>query len=267
MRRIGRARSTPSAQDTPVLRRKSYRAMLSVLPFVVLVAAVAAPAPAPSPSPPPTKLQEIGRVRSAPICTTIVVHANGAITQALDNDRSLAVLTTNLRAIDFDRENELQRRNSIDALMRSTQAVRMNFRAADGEIKTLRAIAEASKDPQRKAELKAFADALGGALQRQKRAAEEFDRDVVIMRGRQEAAEMRAVEQRDARLVTAGAIAPHVLDRMDQQRASVEPQPVQDGQWNKTMRDIAESLDERVAPIASDEGIAADHSIAATTGC
>jgi hypothetical protein len=26
-------------------------------------------------------------------------------------------------------------------------------------------------------------------------------------------------------------------------------------------------LDERVAPIASDEGIAADHSISATTGC
>lgn len=241
--------------------------MLSVLPFVMLAAAVAAPVPAPSASAPPTKLQEIGRVRSAPICTTIVVHANGAISQALENDRSLAVLTTNLRAIDFDGENELQRRNSIDGLMKSTQAVRTNFRAADGEIKTLRAIAEASKDPQRKAELKEFADALGGALQRQKRAAEEFDRDIVIMRGRQEAADMHAIEQRDTRLVAAGTIPTQVLDRMDRQRAVNIPQPVPDGQWNRTMHDIAAALDERVVPIASDEGVAADHSIPATTGC
>ena len=50
--------------------------MLSLLPFV----AVLATTPAASPSPPPTKLQEIGRVR-ATMCTSILVHANGAITQ------------------------------------------------------------------------------------------------------------------------------------------------------------------------------------------
>jgi hypothetical protein len=196
------------------------------------------------------------------------VHANGAITQALDNDRMLAVLTTGLRVIDFDKQNWLQRRNSIDAMLKQTSTLRQQFRAADGEIKTLRAYALASKDPQRKAELKAFADALGGALQRQKRAAEEFDRDVTIVRGREEAQEARGIERRDARLATAGMIPPGYLDRVDVARSIAGPPPPPgEGEWNRTMQFIADALDQRVKAIAIDEGTAADHSIAATTGC
>jgi hypothetical protein len=237
-----------------------------MLPIVVVLAAN--PNPPPSASPPPTKLHVIGTVRAAPICTTIVVHANGAITQALDNDRTLAIVSVDLRTVDFDRQNSLQRRNVIDAMLKQTQVLRQSFHVADGEIKTLRRYAVASNDPQRKAELKAFADALGGALQRQERAAEEFDRNVTILRGREEAEEARAIERRDVRLGTAGMIPQRVLDRMDVQRSVVEPpRAPRDGEWNRTMQQIADVLDDRTHAIALDEGTAADHSIAATTGC
>jgi hypothetical protein len=239
--------------------------MLNVLPFVLVLAGV--PAATPSPSAPPTKLQEIGRVRTS-ICTAIVVHANGAITQALDNDRTLAILTTNLRTLDFDKQNPLQRRNAIDALMKQTQAIRENFRGADYEIKQLRQYALNSPDPQRKVELKTFADALGGALQRQKRAAEEFDRDITILRGREDAREAHEIERRDMRLATAGMIPSAFLDNMDALRAPAQgPRPPREGEWNQTMQQIAGAVDERLPAIATDEGKAADHSIAATTGC
>lgn len=239
--------------------------MLSLLPFVAALAT--APAPAASPSPPPTKLQEIGRVRTS-VCTSILVHANGAITQALDNDRDLAIVTANLRATNFDGLSSLQRRNSIDSLMTRTQAVRTNFKAADNEIKMLREMAKASNDAERKAELKAFADALGGALERQKKAAEAFDSAIVILRGREDAFEARGIMNRDRRLASSGMIPEYKLQQAEAMQAAVAPSPPpRDGEWNKVMHDIAQGLDERVGTIAYDEGVAADHSIAATTGC
>ena len=74
--------------------------MFMILPLVVALAAE--PSPAPSTSPRPTPLTEIGRVRALPACVPIVAHANGAITQALDNDRTLAIISTNLRNTDFE---------------------------------------------------------------------------------------------------------------------------------------------------------------------
>src|SRR6202011_2156393 len=185
-RRIGVGRSTVCTEDTPRPRRKSdsrlrrVSAMLMLLPLVLALAA-ADPAPAAS-APPgaasaPTPLKEIGRVRALPACVPIVAHANGAITQALENDRNLAILTTNLRATDFDKLNFIQRRNAIEALMKQAEAMRVASSAGDVEVKKLREYAVNSPDPQRKAELKAFADALGGALYRQKKAAVEFMRD------------------------------------------------------------------------------------------
>lgn len=228
--------------------------MLSILPLVVALAT--APSPAPAASARPTPLQEIGRVRALPACTPIVVHANGAITQALDNDRGLAILTTNLRAIDFDRLNVIQRRNAINALDKQASEIRINAGNADGEIKRLREYAAASTDPQRKAELKAFADALGGALLRQKRAANEMMRDITIVQGRTEAAEARGIMARDIPAPENGMPA--------LPRTSLLQAP---SSWNETMRAIASGLDDRTEAIVADEGIAADHSIAATSGC
>ncbi|MBV9409117.1 MAG: hypothetical protein JO164_09840 [Candidatus Eremiobacteraeota bacterium] len=231
-----------------------------VLPIVVALAALPpAPAPAPNASAKPTPLTEIGRVRALPACVPIVAHANGAITQALDNDRTLGILTNNLHATDFDKLNSLQRRNAIEALMKQAEQIRVASSAGDAEIKKLREYAVNSPDPQRKEELKAFADALGGALYRQKKAAVEFMRDVTIMRGREDAAEAHGLMQQ------ANPVPPFAVA---QQMANLPPPlPVPPPTYNKQMQMMGDALLDMTQGVLSDEGTAADHSIAATSGC
>jgi hypothetical protein len=231
--------------------------MLSLLPLVVALAST--PSPVPASTARPTPLTEIGRVRTTPICTTIVVHANGAITSALDNDRQLAILTTNLLNTDFDRLNSLQRRNAIEDMMKQAGNIRINGKVADGEIKQLRAMALASTDPARKAELKAFADALGGAIYRQTKVAAEFMRDVTIMQGREDAKEVRDIRERN-NPPPEGAASMSMVS----QRAGMPDPP---RSYNQVMRSVAADLNDLSTGIIADEGVAADHSIAATSGC
>ncbi len=232
--------------------------MLMLLPIVVALAATD-PAPAASSAPRPTPLTEIGRVKALPACVPIVAHANGAITQALDNDRMLAIISTNLHATDFDKLNFLQRRNAIEALMKQAEAMRTAASAGDVEVKKLREYAVNSPDPQRKAELKAFADAIGGAIYRQKKAAVEFMRDVTIMRGREDAAEAHDLMRQN------NPVPPYAAA---QQMANLQgPLPVPPPTYNKQLRQIGDVMDDMTHGILLDEGTAADHSIAATSGC
>ena len=230
--------------------------MVMLLPLVVALVA-ATPAPAPSSSAPPTPLTEIGRVRALPACVPIVAHANGAITQALEGDRALAIITTNLHNTDFDKLNSLQRRNAIDALLKQAGEIRKASKAADGEVKRLREFALNSPDPQRKVELKTFADALGGAIYRQQKAATEFMRGITIMRGRDEAQNAKDLM---------GQTDP-TLSSVTSRSRSAFATPVPDSTYNKQMQDLGDALDEMEKIILSDEGRAADHSIAATSGC
>jgi hypothetical protein len=231
--------------------------MLMLLPIVLALAAE--PAPAASSSPRPTPLTEIGRVRALPACVPIVAHANGAITQALDNDRTLGIISTNLHNTDFDRLNFLQRNNAIEALMKHAEAMRKTSSAGDAEIKKLREYAVNSPDPKRKAELKAFADSLGGALFRQKKAAVELMRDITIMRGREEASEARGIMQRD------NQVPPYAAAQAAVRISGPLPDPPP--QYNKQLQYLGDIIDGLAQGILLDEGVAADHSIAATSGC
>jgi hypothetical protein len=231
--------------------------MLMLLPMVFALATD--PGPAASSAPRPTPLTEIGRVRALPACVPIVAHANGAITQALDNDRTLAIISNNAHNTDFDRLNYLQRRNAIEAMMKQAEAIRAASSSGDVEIKKLREYAAAATDPDRKAELKAFADALGGALYRQQKAAVEFMRDVTIVRGREEAAEGRDLMRQNNPVPPSGPA---------QEMAGAPPiLPGVPDSYNKTFKQIGDAIDADVLGVEMDEGIAADHSIAATSGC
>jgi hypothetical protein len=232
--------------------------MFMLLPIVVALA-TADPAPAASSAPRPTPLTEIGRVRARPACVPIVAHANGAITQALDNDRTLAVLTTNLHNTNFDKLNVIQRKNAIDALMKQAEAMRIASSAGDAEVKKLREYAVNSPDPTRKEELKTFADAIGGALYRQKKAAVELMRDVSILQGREDASEARGLMR------AANPVPPY----QGAEAAAKTPSmlPGIPGSYNKQFQGIGDALDDLTKAIQMDEGAAADHSIAATSGC
>jgi hypothetical protein len=246
--------------------------MLMLLPIVLALAA-SEPAPAASTVPAsstapsastaakPTPLTEIGRVRALPACVPIVAHANGAITHTLDNDRTLAIISMNLHNTDYDKLNFLQRRNAIEALMKQAEAMRVASSAGDAEIKKLREYALASPDPKRKEELKTFADALGGALYRQKKAAVELMRDVTIMRGREEVADVRDIMQKQ------NPVPPNVMmvTPASQMNATALNQPIP--YYNKQMQYLGDTLDGLTQGILVDEGQAADHSIAATSGC
>jgi hypothetical protein len=235
--------------------------MLSLLPIVALLASD--PAPAASSAPRPTPLTEIGHVQALPVCTSIVVHANGAITQTLDNDRTLAIIGLNLRHTDFDALNELQRRNAEESIEKQADVVRMNYHAADLEIKKLREFAAASPDPQRKAELKEFADALGGALDRQRKAAAAVIGAVTIVHGREEAAATQQVMAADN--ITPPTYQAQQMAVLASNNAALPPGPP--AKYNDVYREVATRIAGMSDGILADEGVAADHSIQATSGC
>ncbi len=230
--------------------------MLILLPMVFALATD--PGPAASSAPRPTPLTEIGRVRALPACVPIVAHANGAITQALDNDRTLAIISNNAHNTDFDKLNSLQRFNTIEGLMKQAEVIRVASSSGDVEIKKLREYAAAASDPQRKAELKAFADALGGALYRQKKAAVEFMRDVTIMRGREDSAEAHELMAKD------NPAPPSGQTQMGSQPSILAGVPES---YNRQFKHIGDDIDADILGVQFDEGSAADHSIAATSGC
>ncbi len=232
--------------------------MLMLLPIVVALAAND-PAPAASSAPRPTPLTEIGRVRAIPACVPIVAHANGAITQALDNDRTLAVMTTNMRNTDFDKLNFMQRKNAIEVLTKQAELMRIASSAGEAEVKKLREFAANSADSARKEELKTFADALGGALYRQKKAAVELQRDVAVLQGREDAAEARGLMR------AANPVPPFAGAIVAANTPSILP-GVPDS-YNKQFKGMSDTLDDLTRGIRMDEGTAADHSIAATSGC
>jgi len=233
--------------------------MLMLLPIIAALAAD--PSPAPSSAGHPTPLAEIGRVRALPACVPIVAHANGAINEALDNDRTLTVISTNLHNTDYDKLNFIQRRNAIEAMLRQAEAIAKAAKAGDAEVKRLREYAVNSPDPKRKEELKTFADALGGALYRQQKAATEVQRDMAILRGRETAQESKEQLDDGGPQPRGGLAAAMFTPR------PLRPTPSPDPLYDRHFKFLADKMDELNQGIMRDEGIAADHSIAATSGC
>jgi hypothetical protein len=138
------------------------------------VTRAAAPAPVPATAAAPA-LKVIASVRSTPRCAEIVTHANSAIGGALNNDVQLQQVITRLRAVNLDDGNPIHRRNGLAALGEFAKNLTLQSRAADDEVKRLRALAARSTDPQEQKELKAFADSLGGALWRQQKIARDLN--------------------------------------------------------------------------------------------
>jgi hypothetical protein len=148
-----------------------------VLELVALVALLSTtspiPGPTPSPSSPPLTTIVIVTSNSA-ACSAIVAHANNAIGSAISGDATLVSTIRSLRATKLA-GNVIQRRNSLTAL--GNLAITLDESAVNGqaEVKHLRTLAGKSTDPNRKKELAAFANALGGALWRQHKVARDLN--------------------------------------------------------------------------------------------
>jgi len=131
--------------------------------LAIVLAVVTAAAPAPSPTP---LLKTIVTVKSSPLCGAFAAHTNAAIGSAVLNDQNLGSTILTLRSGDLagtslDRLHELHRLSTL------ADSIYKQYRAGENEVSELRELAKQATDPDEKAELKAAADALGGALYRQ----------------------------------------------------------------------------------------------------
>jgi hypothetical protein len=150
------------------------RGVLELVVLAALMSTGPSPTPGPTPSPSPAPLHVIAHVVSTSACSAIVAHANNAIGSAISGDVTMVATIRSLRATRLT-GNPIQRRNTLTAL--GNLAISLDESAVSGssEVKRLRALAEKSTDAVRKKELKAFADALGGALWRQHKVARDLN--------------------------------------------------------------------------------------------
>lgn len=237
--------------------------MLAPLVFVLAVVAAGVPAgPAPTPAAAPpvpananagTPLKEIGRVTSSAMCTAIVVRANSAIGAALRNDQTLTMAVSALRRADLDSANAIDKNKSMRDIERLANDLRMSAGNAEAQITKLREMSAEATDPERKAELKEFADALGGALFRQKRIGHDLQKMLAIIEGR------------DAR---AGAKA-DMAYAMPENRSfgNLHPYDFDPSHYNQMAQGAAKDLEERTLAILADESKAAEHIVGAVNGC
>lgn len=227
-----------------------------ILLAALLGAAVVAPAPAPEPSSGP--LKEIGHVRVSPVCGNIVVHANSAISSALRNDATLAHTVDRLQHMDLE-ANTLSLEQGIRELDNLAGQMRRDAVSGVGEVKRLRELAEKSTDPKRKAELKAFADSLGGALYRQKKAALDLGGFVAYLQYH----DMSTPTEDDVKAARLGG--PDIT-------SIPSSSPFYEGMMqkaspNQMATEAALDFAGVLQDIAQDENRAADHTEGAVSGC
>jgi hypothetical protein len=221
-----------------------------------LAALGVSPPPEPAASEAPTPLKEIGRVRAS-VCSTIVVHANSAIDDALSNDADLHALIGGLTTAKLDDATELQKHNAFREFEQAAAKLRETAIDGEAEVRRLRALAAESPEP-RKSELKAFADALGGALYRQRTMAIDAQRLLAVQQGRADSAASELTFAQHA----APAGRPDIIVQ-----ATPGPLIAPGYAYDKAFRLVAADFVERTKLVAVDEGVAADHSLGATTGC
>jgi hypothetical protein len=218
--------------------------------------AVPAATPAATALPYPT----IGRTRSKRYCTLETARANGAITVALTNDRIISAGIARLRRANLDRPQItiIEREKSLRDLRGIASAIQTNLRAGDAQIDDLRKLSVKEPDATRSPELKALADQLDEAFDRQRSIGSDLAKMLVIVDGRyaaaqgtSEAASLMPEPQEDK--------ARNGLPSIDQ-RAAHEP-------FNALFADVADEFGGRVVEIGKSEDAAAVHAPKAISGC
>ncbi|MBV8244810.1 MAG: hypothetical protein JOZ38_02710 [Candidatus Eremiobacteraeota bacterium] len=248
--------------------------------FIFALSAAASPTPSPAASAPPA-LKEIGHVRATAACAEVAVHANSAISKALRDDILVTQVIGKLEKVDLDNGNAIDRRNSLQALGDLAKQLRAQAVAGDNEVKRLRDLAAKSTDPTQKKELKSFADELGGALYRQKQIANDlngmlayFDEqdmlkvDESVSNMIRSSSDITAESENGAganggtqHVQTSGMMG---VTPIAKARAERENEKLTDTQMAEN---AAHDFEARTADITNDEGLAADHSEGAVSGC
>jgi len=215
--------------------------------------ATATSAPEPEPGAASTPLQEIGHVYSSGLCTAIITRANSAISTTLRNDQTVTLVVSSLRTVDLDSDNRIVHLRGLKELEHYADDLRISAIHAGAQIQELRKLAAESTDPGRKEDLKEFADALGGALQRQKRIGAELQGMLARIAGRDSAVEAYQTMER-----TGHEFMPSWNWADVDFHTSV---------YNLMAFNEAKFVELQIPSITGDESKAADHVIGAVNGC
>jgi hypothetical protein len=234
-----------------------------IFPILVfmIVSGVASPAPEAAPDGP---LREIGHVR-ATMCGALVVHANGAISAALHDDLLIARTIGRLRASNLE-DNALDRHTAMTELDRLAQQLHDSEVQGNGEIKRLRDMAAKSGDATQKTELRTFADALGGALNRQRKIADDLTGLLSYLSYQ----EMVTPSESDVQSMRTNAT--EFAGAQAQVQALADAQHTGGGSFdhaspNQLLQQAATEFQGRMPDVQRDEARAADHSEGAVSGC
>jgi hypothetical protein len=215
--------------------------------------------PAPSPSPSEKPLLEIGRVRATtPFCRKMADQASGAVDTALFADRQIVSFSAALRKVDLD-SSQLAKYRGTEDVRKRYASLRATAVEGERQLKLFREEAKAAETEEQRVALVSFADALGGAVFRQKKLAEDLGRYLAFL----DASEPLSEEDHDriqkAILANAGnPAAPH--DPFGD--LNMVPETL-----SHSARGAADELDLRALAIGKDEDVAADRIDAAFKGC
>jgi hypothetical protein len=234
------------------------------LALILFAAFVPVPGPATQPSPAPSgagegALREIGRIRATtPLCRSLATHATVAANIAIDEDRKIALTVGTLRHIKLD-ENIIVKTRGTDQLRRQFVAWRAAAVQGEGEMKQFREEVKAVTDPEQKAALAKFADALAGVLVRQKRLADDLGRYIAWLDAQEPLTEQERHEMEKSILMNASN-----SNMVHNPFGDLNNMPET---LDKSARRAAEQLEIRTAPIARDEDDAANRIDPAFKSC
>jgi hypothetical protein len=245
-----------------------------MVPSLILLATLATASPSPAPVDSPDPLKVIVTVRSSTLCSQFADHANAAIAATLQNDATLGSVVNTLRVPDLA-GNPIERRNMMLRLAELADSIAKQYKAGIGEVKSLRALQSQTNDPQEKVELKAAADALGGALYRQHLIGRDLDGFLAY----EYAADMRRPDDDDMMPQMMQATSADVGPYYYAAKAPTwlaQPEPVSPSilAGHESLSDDAEmaasashDFASRLPAITGDELTAADHFTEAAGGC
>jgi len=177
---LGGPASTPEFTNA-VHERGNRKGVREIVPMddvvtcsvLAAILAVAGTAPSASPAVSPSSAAEkplpvIGRVRvTTPLCKTLLGDASVAVQIEAENDRRLGTAVATLKAEDLD-SSALAKQHGIHELTRQFVTLRAAAVAGNDAMHSFRGLTKEEPSADQRAKLGAFADALDGALRRQR---------------------------------------------------------------------------------------------------
>jgi hypothetical protein len=235
--------------------------VLSALVAAIGIAGGTAP-PAPSASPAEPALREIGHVHAASaFCKTALETATNGINILLHNDVRIEGAVISLRSTDLD-SSDLAKSNGLLSLNRQYVALRAEAVRGDGLLKGLKAQAALAPGDDQKRDLLAFANALDGALGRQRKLADDIGHLITVLANHPfQDADTRADLEKAALMQQTG---PNGRGASHDTEGPLHSIPPSLGEIAHTG---ADELVKRAEPIGEDETRAADLIEPAFAGC